>query len=126
MHQEGIELTQWVKAFVGKHEPHKLSSDLYICAVVYVHVHTYTHMYTHTYIQMNEYNKKFKLLAVSFIKLSPLIGCSLVSFNCQLNATENHLEECQLRNCPDQWPVGMCAGIILRVNSCRIAWPSPL
>lgn len=59
---------------------------------------------------MNKYNKKFKLLAVSFIKLSHLIGRYLVSFNCQLNTTENHLEECQLRNCPDQWPVGTSAG----------------
>lgn len=59
---------------------------------------------------MNKYNKKFKLFAVSFIKLSPLIGHYLVSFNCQLNATENYLEECQLRNCPHQWPVGMSAG----------------
>lgn len=82
------EYDSWKTHTVGENEPHKLSSDLYICAVVCVHVHTYMHMYTHTYIQMNKYNKKFKLLAVSFIKLSPLIGHYLVSFNYQLNTTE--------------------------------------
>lgn len=96
VHQkEATETAQWVKTLVGKphnlesdpwkthmvgeNQPHKLSSDLHICAMACVHVHTFMHMWTHTYNWLNKYNKTFKVLAVS---LTQLIGSYYWVFWC--------------------------------------------